>query len=414
LEHFFHKPSEVYTFSLPVPLSIRRKLVVLYYGFDEAVVRELLGKKLSHRQRKELDDVSAKTKVPIGSCRRQFDNLKRIMRYIENLKDIGASIGNSDGAAPAVNSSSGGAVTSGGLCADLTQIIQDQFMVGEWLAKLYAHVIFLNLNRIDTSRKKLLQYTFSDFEFCASVLMKYWAPAAINGFEFFCEFDSYWLQDLKELKQSVFASKDLIDHYRNLTYEHLLQSGITSSSVIMNPSTSSFTFSFFSSNIPTSTAITYMSSGSFGGASVTSKDIGIAGNSSFNDGIASSSSSVQNEIVISKDFTVVFKLLVRNMLKIGNGLAKPKETRNLFGNIVEKIIEPAVSCGWRGSDFDCFCNALILSWDKVNLSGLSNIDVDRIPRYQQSWRRLIIGIQLASLRMINDLSVAINSISRNQ
>ena len=39
--------------------------------FDEAVVRELLGKKLSSRQRKDLDDIEEKSGVPLRSCRRQ-------------------------------------------------------------------------------------------------------------------------------------------------------------------------------------------------------------------------------------------------------------------------------------------------------------------------------------------------------
>ena len=42
-----------------------------YYEFDPLVVRELLGKKLTSKQRKDLDDVSEKTKVPLKSCRRQ-------------------------------------------------------------------------------------------------------------------------------------------------------------------------------------------------------------------------------------------------------------------------------------------------------------------------------------------------------
>ena len=47
-------------------------------------MRELLGKKLNSRSRKDLDDVCDKTGVPLGSCRRQFDNVKRIMKRIED------------------------------------------------------------------------------------------------------------------------------------------------------------------------------------------------------------------------------------------------------------------------------------------------------------------------------------------
>ncbi|KFO58507.1 Acidic fibroblast growth factor intracellular-binding protein [Corvus brachyrhynchos] len=42
-----------------------------YYAFDEALARELLGKKLSKGTKKELDEISARTGVGIRSCRRQ-------------------------------------------------------------------------------------------------------------------------------------------------------------------------------------------------------------------------------------------------------------------------------------------------------------------------------------------------------
>lgn len=42
---------------------------VRYYDFDDAVMRELIGKKPSSKNRKELDDVCDKTGVLIRSCR---------------------------------------------------------------------------------------------------------------------------------------------------------------------------------------------------------------------------------------------------------------------------------------------------------------------------------------------------------
>ncbi|CAM9581054.1 unnamed protein product [Phaeothamnion confervicola] len=47
------------------------------------VVRELLGKKLSSKARKDLDDVAESTRVPLRSCRRQFDNLRRVATALE-------------------------------------------------------------------------------------------------------------------------------------------------------------------------------------------------------------------------------------------------------------------------------------------------------------------------------------------
>lgn len=59
--------------------------VTRYYEFDDAVVRDFLGKKLSAKHRKELDEVAEKTGVSLKSCRRQFDNVKRVLKVIEDL-----------------------------------------------------------------------------------------------------------------------------------------------------------------------------------------------------------------------------------------------------------------------------------------------------------------------------------------
>ena len=45
-----------------------------YYQFDSVVVREILGKKLSSRNRKDMDDVGEKTRIPLRSCRRQVSD----------------------------------------------------------------------------------------------------------------------------------------------------------------------------------------------------------------------------------------------------------------------------------------------------------------------------------------------------
>lgn len=47
------------------------KIIIInrYYSVDDVVVRELLGKKLSSRHRKDLDEVADKTGVKLKSCR---------------------------------------------------------------------------------------------------------------------------------------------------------------------------------------------------------------------------------------------------------------------------------------------------------------------------------------------------------
>lgn len=60
-------------------------LIEKYYSLDDEVAREILGKKLSSRYRKDLDEVAEKTCVKLKSCRRQFDNVKRIYKVVEEM-----------------------------------------------------------------------------------------------------------------------------------------------------------------------------------------------------------------------------------------------------------------------------------------------------------------------------------------
>lgn len=52
-------------------------MVERYHELDESVLREILGKKVTSKTRKDLDDVSELTNVPLRSCHRQYDNIQR-------------------------------------------------------------------------------------------------------------------------------------------------------------------------------------------------------------------------------------------------------------------------------------------------------------------------------------------------
>ena len=78
-ESMLHQPvtfSEQLVFQLDP--TTQRMLVEQYYALDSSVARELLGRKLTSRLRKDLDEVADKTGVSLRSCRRQFDNIKRV------------------------------------------------------------------------------------------------------------------------------------------------------------------------------------------------------------------------------------------------------------------------------------------------------------------------------------------------
>lgn len=64
----------------------RAMLIERYYEFDSVFAREVLGKKLSKGTKKDLDDISSKTGIALKSCRRQFENFKRVFKVVEDLK----------------------------------------------------------------------------------------------------------------------------------------------------------------------------------------------------------------------------------------------------------------------------------------------------------------------------------------
>jgi len=77
------KLTEEWTFQMES--ETQKMLIEKYYQLDDSVVREILGKKLSSRLRKDLDEVSEKTSVSLISCRRQYDNVRRVHKAVEDM-----------------------------------------------------------------------------------------------------------------------------------------------------------------------------------------------------------------------------------------------------------------------------------------------------------------------------------------
>ncbi|KAL7978265.1 hypothetical protein Chor_014804, partial [Crotalus horridus] len=89
-----------------------------YYAFNDAFVREVLGKKLSKGTKKDLDDISAKTGVTLKSCRRQTRD--------------------------------------------------------------YAAIVFFANSRFETGKKKLQYLSFEDFAYCAEQMIENWTLGAME------------------------------------------------------------------------------------------------------------------------------------------------------------------------------------------------------------------------------------------
>ncbi|XP_073676973.1 fibroblast growth factor (acidic) intracellular binding protein a isoform X1 [Garra rufa] len=170
-----------------IPPDRQAMLIERYYAFDDSFIREVLGKKLSKGTKKDLDDVSTKTGVTLKSCRRQFDNFKRVFKVVEELK------------------------------GPLVENIRQHFLLPDQLARDYAAIVFFANNRFETGKKKLQYLTFQDFAFCAGQLINNWTVGAVDNMmdDMDVDLDKEFLQDLKDLKILI-TDKDLLDQHKSL------------------------------------------------------------------------------------------------------------------------------------------------------------------------------------------------------
>ncbi|KAI8833255.1 acidic fibroblast growth factor binding-domain-containing protein [Chytriomyces cf. hyalinus JEL632] len=190
LENYLHRPKLLFSqLIFPLDTNTKQYLIDSYYRFEPKVLRELLGKKLSSRaMRKELEDAHDRSGVPVAGCRRMFDNLKRIMKRCEDL----------DG--------------------NIFRIIQTDFLLQNDLAAQYSHVIFINFYRLDTTKKKLSNLTFGDFEYLGSIIMNYFTMPSSSAIP---DVDMNLAQDARDLKSLIVNHKDILDDFRARVLSHL-------------------------------------------------------------------------------------------------------------------------------------------------------------------------------------------------
>lgn len=182
-EQLLHNPA-MFTDQLIFQLDhdTRDILIEKYYDLDSSVVRELLGRKFTSRFRKDMDEVAEKTGVSLKSCRRQFDNMKRVYKTVEEMP--GNFIVN----------------------------IKNQFNLSEGLARRYSVVVFVACHKFDTTRKKLAQVCFEQFSVVCNNMMSKWTSHGVDVDEDRePTFDRDFFTGLRDLK--VVADKDKEHRY---------------------------------------------------------------------------------------------------------------------------------------------------------------------------------------------------------
>jgi len=244
-------------------------LVEKYYDLDSQVVREILGRKLTGRLRKDLDEVSEKTGVSLKSCRRQFDNIKRVHRVVEEMPGV------------------------------FQANIKAQFLLPDYLAEKYSVLVFVACHRFEAAKKKLSFLTFEDFSLVCKEVMTNWtlhgqhvdeSGEPVLDKDFF-----YNLRDLKML-----AEKE--KEHRYAVCQILGKANLGQRSM--------------------------------------------------------------------SEIEANFKTLNKNLLNIGMNLYNNKEVKDLFVNVVDKVVEPVRQCRLSMEDLSLF----LTTYTNVVMEGTITIE----------------------------------------
>ncbi|CAH0766484.1 unnamed protein product [Bemisia tabaci] len=178
MEKHLHHPKHLENqLAFQIEPQTRSFLIKSYFSLDDPVVREILNKRISSRHRKDLDEVSDKTGVPLRSCRRQFENIKRIYKINEDLR------------------------------GSITKNICSLFLLPEDLGRTYGTIVFLGRMKFELGKRKLQHVSFAELENCVTVIMKYWTYSEPNT-EYYDDtlLDREFLDDLKDIK--IIQDKD--------------------------------------------------------------------------------------------------------------------------------------------------------------------------------------------------------------
>lgn len=179
LEKIIHYPTKLdQQLAFQIEPQTKHILVEKYYEIDDIVIREFLGKKLSSKHRKDLDEVSEKTSIAIKSCRRQFDNVKRVFKAVEELQ------------------------------GSVIQNISSIFLLSEDLAKKYGVIVFIASMRFETSKRKLQMLTFPDFYEPTLCIMNKWTYPKSSPEFGDTDLDREFLLELREVRVLLDKEKD--------------------------------------------------------------------------------------------------------------------------------------------------------------------------------------------------------------
>ena len=144
-----------------------------YFSLDEAVVRELVGRRLVGKTRRDMDDISKRTMVPLASGRRHFDNLCAVMKTIEESP------------------------------SNLFTLVKRKFLLPPELIHCYVVALFLNYHQIDVNSQPTVEGMALDVVLeCTNTIIRCWSIEKCS-----LAFDSAIAHDMRDLKTALWNTQ---------------------------------------------------------------------------------------------------------------------------------------------------------------------------------------------------------------
>jgi hypothetical protein len=134
--------------TLPLQLldsAAKKRVIESYHSLDAVFCREILGRKLNSKLRKDLDELSEKTGIFVRACRRQFDNIRKVFKAVEDV-------------AP----------------KNYVSSISSNFGLSKNLSEKYAALVFAASFRLEMGKKKLAFLTFDQVKVVSLMLINDW------------------------------------------------------------------------------------------------------------------------------------------------------------------------------------------------------------------------------------------------
>lgn len=151
VEHFLQTPllfaNSFYSFHMNPTLNMHHclRMIHLYYSFDTSVAKELIGRKITSRGRRDIDDVADASNVPLRSCKRQFENVRRVFASLEETTQFQCNV---------------------------FQYLSQQYLLSPSHGLRYTALLFLLYSRFQVYNKRRLQrLDYADLEYCSAVVM---------------------------------------------------------------------------------------------------------------------------------------------------------------------------------------------------------------------------------------------------